>query len=270
MRRVIIVIPVYKSKLQEEEIISLRQTFRILKVYPFALVCPEGLDVTDYRKWAIEEGIDMHEEMFAPEFFNGIGGYNRMLMSACFYERFAEYEYMLVCQTDAYVFRDELRMWCDRGYDYIGAPLFGDFWKDDILDKTARVGNGGFSLRRIQAFLDYFKGERHVFKMNDIAKRISLRKKPYTRWLVWILMALGWRNKPCVVAKRWKYNEDIFWSEVLDGSNYAMCKPVVSEAMLFAFERFPSECYEITGQLPFGCHAWKKYQYETFWNRFIV
>lgn len=41
------------------------------------------------------------------------------------------------------------------------------------------------------------------------------------------------------------------------------------EALEFAFERFPSEMYKITGKLPFGCHAWEKYEYESFWKKFI-
>ena len=83
-------------------------------------------------------------------------------------------------------------------------------------------------------------------------------------------MLLGWRNKPNIVAKRWKYNEDDFWSGLLDKSRYALSKPDPVEAIRFAFERFPSELYELNHhQLPFGCHAWKKYQYDSFWSEFI-
>lgn len=79
-------------------------------------------------------------------------------------------------------------------------------------------------------------------------------------------MALGWRNKPQSVAMHCNYNEDNFWSGTLSGSNYEMTKPLPIEALHFSFERFPSECYAITGSLPFGCHAWRKYQYEEFWK----
>lgn len=44
------------------------------------------------------------------------------MLSAEFYERFLAWDYILLCQTDAFVFRDELADWCARGYDYIGAP----------------------------------------------------------------------------------------------------------------------------------------------------
>ena len=88
--------------------------------------------------------------------------------------------------------------------------------------------------------------------------------------LVWLLVLLGWRNKPVSFAAHWKYNEDDFWSGVLDNSNYAMSKPNPSEALRFSFERFPKELFALNGDsLPFGCHAWKKYQYEEFWKEYI-
>jgi hypothetical protein len=167
------------------------------------------------------------------------------------------------------VFRDELMAWCSKGYDFVGAPIFGRFSDEVFHPDQSRVGNGGFSLRRIKAFLEYFDGKKHVIETSDIAERIGLKEKPMTRWLVWLLMALGWRNKPTSVAKRWKYNEDDFWSGILNGTRYELSKPEVREAMLFAFERFPSEVYSITGTLPFGCHAWAKYQYESFWKTYI-
>ena len=53
---------------------------------------------------------------------NGIAGYNRMMLSAGFYELFRDYEYLLICHTDAWIFRDELADWCRRGYDCVAAP----------------------------------------------------------------------------------------------------------------------------------------------------
>ena len=38
---------------------------------------------------------------------------------------------MLIYQLDAYVFKDELLNWANKGYDYIGAPWLP--WKNGIL-----------------------------------------------------------------------------------------------------------------------------------------
>ncbi len=269
MQKVVIVIPVYKPSFDKWEEISLRQTMRVLGQYPLVLVCPKGMDASQYDNLASSEGVVLHYERFEPYFFDGIKGYNRLMLSKDFYTRFADYEYVLICQTDAYVFRDELMEWCGKGYDYVGAPIFGRFSDVEFHRDQARVGNGGFSLRRVKAFMDFFNGKKYVYKTGDLTERIGLKEKPYSRWLVWLLMAMGWRNKPYSVAKRWQYNEDDFWSGLLEGSNYELTKPSVEEALSFAFERFPSEVFAIRGALPFGCHAWAKYQYDTFWKDYI-
>lgn len=264
----IICVPVYRD-MSEDERYSLRQCLRVLRNHPITFVAPPHLDCSDYETECSLYGVSFSNIIFDDKFFDGIAGYNRLLLSECFYRSFNQYEYVLIYQLDAFVFKDELEQWCSKGYDFVGAPLFGRFEDVEFHPDQSRVGNGGFSLRRVQAYIDFFHGKKRVFKTSDIAKRIAFWEKPYTRWLVWLLMLIGWRNKPQSVAKHWTYNEDDFWSGVLDGSNYELYKPTVSEALGFAFERFPSECYKLTGKLPFGCHAWEKYQYETFWKDII-
>lgn len=63
-----------------------------------------------------------HIVPFPDTYFKGIAGYNRLMMSPEFYETFAQWEYILIYQTDAWVFSDRLSEWCSKGYDYIGAP----------------------------------------------------------------------------------------------------------------------------------------------------
>lgn len=264
-----IVIPVYREPLPEE-IISLRRCCEVLNRYTMIIVAPEGLSLTSYEDLWQSYGLSYKAERFASSYFENIVGYNRLLLSEEFYLRFQAYDYMLIYQPDAYVFEDQLQEWCEKGYDYIGAPLVGKFEEQEYYHSMPmRVGNGGLSLRRVQAYVDYFQGKKHVFTSQQIVRRISLWKKPYTRIFVWLLMMLGWRNTPKSVAAHWQYNEDDFWSGVLDNSNYALSKPLPLEALSFAFERFPSELYHLIKQLPFGCHAWRKYQYEEFWKKYI-
>ena len=262
--KIAVVIPVYKNP-DECEIISLFQCCKVLGGYDVYLVAPENFDARFFCSVFSTFGVRYKEAFFPALYFKNIQGYNRLLLSKVFSQRFCEYDYMLIYQLDAYLFEDKLELWCFVGYDYIGAPLFDN----KFYPNFGRVGNGGFSLRRVGAYLDFFKGNKNVFRNSDLADRIALKKKPQTRWLIWLLMAMGWRNKPRSVAKHWQYNEDTFWSVVLADSNYALKKPSVLDALHFAFERFPSEAYRLTGELPFGCHAWKKYQYEEFWSEYI-
>ena len=263
--RVAIVIPVYKRELAWNEEISFRQTLRVLGNYPIIMVCPESLDISRYNAIAGDNNRTIYRESFDDTYFANIAGYNRLLLSEEFYARFERYEYILIAQLDTYVFRDELEQWCAKGYDFIGAPLFGR--RMDC--KYSWVGNGGLSLRRVEAYRDFFHGEKHVIPISKIAKWINMEDKIYTRWFVWILMALGWRNTPRPMARRCQCNEDNFWSGTLEGTNYALSKPSVEEALKFAWERFPEEIYKHVGHLPMGCHAWEKYEYESFWKDYI-
>jgi hypothetical protein len=83
-------------------------------------------------------------------------------------------------------------------------------------------------------------------------------------------MLLGYRNKLSYFANNWKYNEDDFWSKFLMKTTFSLSKPNPDKALEFAFERFPSNLFEITGKLPFGCHAWEKYEYTEFWKQYIL
>ena len=267
--RCIVIIPVYKPEVSDDERKSLLQCLKVLRTHSIAFVTPNTLNCDAYCKICSQNGIQFIQYSFDKTFFAGIEGYNRLLLSRFFYEAFSEYDYMLIYQLDAFVFFDELDEWCRKGYDYLGAPLIGDS-QNDVFSTKMCVGNGGFSLRRIKAYIDFFDSRKNVFSASQISNRINLWEKPYTRLFVWLLMVLGWRNKPSVVAERWGYNEDVFWSEFLNGTRFQLRMPEIPEAIRFSFERFPSVLFEMNhGQLPFGCHAWRKYQYDTFWSKYI-
>lgn len=269
MNQVIVVVPVYLPKMRETEVVSFDRTISVLGRHPIALVAPEGLNMDSYFQLAVSKHANLFVERFPQAYFEGIKGYNKLMLSYEFYKRFEKYEYILIAQLDTFIFCDELSLWCQKGYDYVGAPMVGQFTDIVFRENCMKVGNGGLSLRKVAAFLRFFEGKEHVYPLRQIARRIGLWNKPYTRWLVWIIMAFGWRNTPMKVAERYKWNEDCFWSMVLDGTPYELSKPSPRDAMEFAFERFPSELYAITGKLPFGCHAWEKYQYDTFWKKWI-
>lgn len=269
MEECVVIVPVYQADISEDEAMSFANTLRVLKKWNTVIVSHCGVDLAEYNKIAANNGCCFSVEYFEDKYFKGIGGYNSLLLSETFYKRFEQYSYMLICQLDAYVFRDELSQWCNKGYDYIGAPLVGKY-TDKEFSEDFHVGNGGFSLRKVSYCLDFFKSKKNVFSLQQICKLINIKSKPHTRIFVLLMMLCGWRNKTTSVARHWKYNEDIFWSGLLDNSKMPPKKPQVKDSVAFAFERFPSRLYELNGnKLPFGCHAWRKYEYDVFWNRFI-
>jgi len=69
--------------------------------------------------------------------------------------------------------------------------------------------------------------------------------------------------------QRFPYNEDVFWS--IEAPKFdALFKVASAEAALpFAFEVAPRWSLKKTGgQLPFGCHAWERYD-RSFWEEVL-
>ncbi len=196
-------------------------------------------------------------ESFPQHYFKSINGYNELLLSQLFYERFLSSEYILIYQLDAFVFKDELRIWCDKDYDYIGSPWIAtpvDSLGMKIFDKIARifwskkkkerqqifykVGNGGFSLRKVASHFTIVK-EYNQFISNFLSEE---EKKIYAI-------------------------EDVFWSikaPELD-SNFKI--PDYKEGVFFGIDRKPEIAMKLTeNQLPFGCHAINKPKVTDFWK----
>lgn len=154
MEMAAVLIPVYKNELSRSEQISLQQCKRILGRYPVILIAPQTMKIEN------RELSGLHVERFPQSFFDGISGYNRLMLSREFYQRFERYEYILIYQLDAFVFSDRLQHFCELGYDYIGAPwLQGYRYITGLERRYLHVGNGGFSLRKVNAFLEILNDE---------------------------------------------------------------------------------------------------------------
>jgi len=259
----IVVIPVYKKNPSEEELKSLRQCIRILGRHGICLICAESLDRTIYNQIFEEEGATYRIEFFDEDFFASQRGYNRLMLRRPFYERFAQWDYMLIYQLDAYVFSDQLDEWCQKGYDYIGAPFLKLNKEVDSLNS----GNGGFSLRRIPAFINVFSLTGKVFYAKGLW-RLYRYRGPLHRLPLTLLGIFGYRNHPKDFLSGEKVNEDLFYA-ILEDSSLKWRVATTSKAMFFAFEGRPSFLFSRTRQLPFGCHAYLENEYETFYKPYI-
>lgn len=257
----VVIIPVHKSLPTNYEIMSLKQCSIVLNKHHICLVCPNDLNVTEYTKILSHFGTKWSEERFPFKYFNGIKGYNLLMLDKSFYNRFHNYEYMLIYQLDAWVFRDELDEWCSKGYDYIGAP-----WMENNNGelKLSGVGNGGFSLRRIQHFVDVLNYRGPVRKANQLNLLPTFKNIIYK-----FFYSVGYQNTISYYKKDETLFEDIFLSIFLSNTKLRAKMPTPEEAGHFAFEKHPSYLFSKNRQLPFGCHAWEKYEYEIFWKKYI-
>jgi hypothetical protein len=236
-----VIIPIYKNRLDNDESLSLQQGCKILSRYPIVIVKPESLDIGNI----IREYPSLETESFEDYFFRNMDSYNKLMVSPMFYERFLDCEYILIYQLDAYVFRDELEDWCRKAYDYIGAPWItrGEFWK---------------KLGRLFRKLMGLKVKR---RYDDCMYNVGNGGFSLRRTHLFYEIARTTKNVTDPVP------EDIFWSRIMRNGKYRI--PDYKEALFFSFDKYPCECFQITGKIPFGCHAWNRKKMYCFWKNYI-
>ncbi|MCE7064822.1 DUF5672 family protein [Dyadobacter sp. CY326] len=260
-KKVAVVVPVYKTQLSDYEKISLRQCRKILSNHPIIAIKPDTLDLSELG----DDNIFTDAVSFDPQFFNGVQGYNRLMLSPEFYQTFLDYEFILIHQLDAFVFKDELIKWCSSGYDYIGAPwpkrleepdfikafktrtiTLYHMWKNTIEDglPTQRqfdnvVGNGGFSLRRVKKFFQL------ASTMQDKIQEYHQRHEH-------------------------QFHEDVFWSIEVNRKFSKLRIPAFKTAYKFSIENNPERGVRFNKGLPFGCHAWDRDDNLAFWKPYLL
>lgn len=260
-KKIVIVIPTHRPNLTNDDKISLAHLKKYLNKYDTFFVIPQSINSKAFKS----EGYKVKK--VDNNFFGTLRKANEMYLNKKFYEIFKNYDFMLVYQLDALVFSNQLEKWVSSGYDFIAAPWFKPVI-GFLSHKTGYPpsgGNGGFSLRNIQKLL----------KVLDLVNKSATRtsKHPFIRKL-WFISALLlgkshgiWLNAP---TDNYPFNEDGFWS--LEAPKYDSSFKVApfKIALQFAFERYPAKCFKLNNKkLPFGCHAWKKYD-EEFWKPYIL
>lgn len=271
MNKAIIIIPIYKNSPDEFETISFLQCLKVLHRYKICVVTYDSLDVSYYKNELQNAGVDFAFEFFDKEYFNDIAGYNRLMLSLDFYKRFTQYEYMLIYQLDAYVFRDELEEWCNKGYDYIGAPWFEGFQTYEKGCKLWKVGNGGFSLRKVQKFVTVLSSILPVFKPRRLLReRFSNKLNSLSDFIRFGLYLIGYKNNIPYYLQLNDSNEDYFYSVFLANTWLKFYIPDILTAANFSFENSPDYLFSLTGKLPFGAHAIEKNRYKEFWMKYLI
>jgi hypothetical protein len=260
---VAVVVPLSdRPQLTDDELISLRHLVHFLGHYPKYLVGP-------YRTDLGIPGFKM--KRFSPRYFGSPQAYKRLVLSRRFYASFEAYEYILIYHLDALVFSDQLREWCAAGFDYLGAPWLTCV--DDPAQGFSRVGNSGFSLRNVSAALRVIDSRRYRIHPDDYwAKAHAAKSWPMRllnrprKWGKYITRLNGARWE----MSRYRANDDGFWSNRAQHYCPDFRIPSVETALHFAFECAPRYCYDQNGrQLPFGCHAWGRYD-RAFWEPFLL
>lgn len=249
-----VVVPLYKDALNDNEILALKSMYELLvDKYPITILAPIGVEFKTVLRHFPKMGI----RRLAAENFISVESYNKMMLQHEVYDLFADSEYIIIYQTDCYLFEDRVAEFVKLGFDYIGAPWIPKpkyekwYYKAWIqIQKTAckllkkrllrhninyQVGNGGFCLRRIEA----------------MQLAIQNHGPDIEKWLL---------------QKSKFIYEDVF---------FALLVPELKVApfeigLEFGFDTRPEIAYKLNNyRLPMGCHAWERDNMWLFWKNHI-
>ena len=249
-KQVTVIIPIHLEEPSELEKVSLSQTLAMLHKFPITFQAKEGLNTKWYEDFCKGKA-EIHFERFK---WSGFQQYTELVMSREFYARFRDYEYMLICHLDAFVFRDELDQWCQAGYDYIGSVIYNTAWehlpsrfgKLMGLSKPEYYSNGGFGLRKIETF----------YNMSSIFPN----KIKFYLWYK-------------TVRKKF-FQDDIFLSQLYPklASQFKVPPRAIAQKFGAAYENWEEKDLPFVkddgSNLPFGIHGWFAY-HPDFWKSSI-
>lgn len=255
MSRVAIIIPIYKESLTYYEKIAVEQCFKVLIGYPIIMIKPYSINFANANMFS-------NVISFEDSFFSDIHGYNKLMLHPDFYKAFLNYEFILIYQLDAFVFKNDLEFWCNQKIDYVGAPWLRPSEYPDIIKATK------------SRLLNYFHIRYNIKQpKRDIPTEIQFENKVGNGGLslrrVKRLYELCLENAPLIdeYNKRQEhyFNEDTFWSIEVNRKHQQLLIPSYKIAVKFAFENCPERALNLNhGELPFGCHAWEKHL--EFWR----
>ena len=257
---VTVIVPTHLPEPDAMGKVSLAQTLSVLHRHVITFVVPVGLDVRWYEDFCRGKA-EVRFERFE---WHGFFEYSRLMLNPAFYRRFLDYDYVLICHLDAFVFKDELLEWCERGYDYIGSVIYRLGWKDGVplsrrkamvnaglrkllrTRRTEYLANGGFALKKVRTFF-----------------RLTKRFKP---WLDLYATVARLRGRG-------------IWEDMLVNRHFPRLSRRFSLPPRAVAERFGAEFVDFDpvdlpfsarspDTLPFGVHGWPQFQPD-YWRPVI-
>ena len=266
----VIIIPIYKlfNELEKFEIISIKQTIKILNGYNIYFIGPDHMETKGYENLCFENSLKFVFVSFSSIFFKTIDGYNKLLLSRSFYRRFEAFKYILLCQTDVYIFKDELKEWSNMDYDFIGAPWTARENDSQFL-KFDNGANGGFSLRKVKSHLRVLSSFKRYNSLKEIFEwynNFNFKGK-FFYFPGLIKRILGLEGNTLSYFNNFNRNEDVFWSSIVPGKFkwFKIAPPEI--AFRFSMEKRVEELLRMNKNLlPFGSHAFQK---DSIWRRYI-
>ena len=111
-----IVIIEYRELLSGNAELSLLQALKIFKNRDIRLVLPNNINTEYYD--SLKSQYKFEYVKVNHDWLSSISSYSKMCCKKEFYALFEKYDYILIYQTDCWVFEDRLDYFMDLGYDY--------------------------------------------------------------------------------------------------------------------------------------------------------
>ena len=256
--RVAIVVPRHRAALTPDERISLAHLEHHLGGHPRFFIVPETLRV-------VRPGFDVVR--FPDRHFADVAAFSALQLTEGFYRAFRGFDFILTYQLDCLVLSDDLSAWCDSGWDYVGAPWLRTPGQAFEYAGPERCGNGGFSLRNVARSIHAIRSARPVHRR---VRRTIASWLPQDGPAPEIAPLHDPAEASRYLVDEFPWNEDLFWSFGAQAWDPAFRVAPPEVALRFAFECDPRACFERNaGKLPFGCHAWARYD-RAFWEDYLL
>ncbi len=269
-KRVAVVVPWSdREHFTADEEVSIRHLFHYLGEYDKFLLVPRGTRLTT-------SGFKLVG--LAKRYFGSPSLHDRLLYKIWFYKKFLDYDFILFYHLDSLVLDYSMSKWFSGNFDFIGPPWVN--CEDSPWVEVPRVGNGGFSLLRVSRAIEVLTSRYRVEPNTLIHEWFSefcplwlvaelARFRGNSRWIrIKDRLLEGWHESRC--PTNYGQGNDQFWSDKAVKYVSEFRVATLEEGLQFGFEVSPQTCYEMAGKkMPFGCHAWAKYDRE-FWRPHLL
>ena len=256
--RPLVVVPVHRPEPTVDEAFGIQRCGQILVDHPITFILPDSLSGLAYQRLIPNARLCR----VPAKWMASVKSYNRMIIRPSFYSLFKGYTHLLIHEPDALVFADQLLYWCRQSFDYIGAPWFEGFSNPASDAPVIGIGNSGFSLIRISAIQRFLLSrDRWISRKLVLWQIYCLLRGQHCRYpLSSLLRMLGSAGSVVGAHRVLEDHCDGFISEWASRIRPSLRLASVEQALHFAWEVSPRRCSElIHGQLPFGVHAWRRY-----------
>lgn len=270
--RLAVLVPTHLEQLDENLSTTLLHNAKQVKGYKLEIILPESCSADWYLDFFRENSIKGSVRLVSNDYFGSPAAVNKMGTDAAFYMMYEDYDYILICHLDAWIFSNQLNYWMNKGYDFIGAPLFlPEDPNTHFLSRMAPFGsNGGLSLRRVFSciqVLQTFKPRRSYPRILQATLFLAKNRQ----WqMINILFRLlkelsrDWR----ATCEKYNIYEDVFFTVIAPLCGNSFSVPSGRVAMRFACEvNYPGIQKNILRLAPpLGIHGYDKYTDKDYLN----